>query len=151
MSAFPPMARAIRLIRGGMTQQSFAAMLKVSQGTIAKYESGQATPRAGILLRIARAGGLTLEDLVENRWDTRLSSAAQAPGPATGGNVERHPLAAVHKALENEGGDVESRNRLVSLLGDLARAVLRQRNPARRAALIRKMDQLLREANEGAA
>lgn len=149
MSAFPPLARAIRRIRGGMTQQKFAAMLKVSQGTIAKYESGQATPRAGILLRIARAAGVTLEELMETSLEPRPGAPVCAPSPKSAGNVDIYPLFEAREIIEREiPDDVDFKNALVSILGEFARVALRQRSSARRVLLLRKLAGLLEEARK---
>lgn len=149
MSAFPPLARAIRRIRGGMTQQKFAALLKVSQGTIAKYESGQATPRAGIMLRIARVAGVTLEELMETPLEPRFAIPAAARPLKPGGNVDIYPLFEAREAIEREiPDDVDFKNALVSILGEFARVALRQRSSARRVLLLGKLAGLLEEARK---
>lgn len=54
----------IRSIRGALTQQEFAGILEISQGSVAKYENGLTMPRASILVQIADLGHIPVETLL---------------------------------------------------------------------------------------
>ena len=63
--------RRIREIRGFDTNQAeFACKLGVSQGQLSKYEQGTSEVGAGVLLRLARMTGHTIEWLLTGRDKT---------------------------------------------------------------------------------
>ena len=66
----------IRGLRGDMTQKEFAKLLGVSQGSVAKYESGRSFPKATVLRRIAALGGGTIEELLSETGSGRGVSGA---------------------------------------------------------------------------
>lgn len=47
----------------GMTQKALAHRLGVERSTVAKWETGEATPRSDKLLEIAKIFGCTIDDL----------------------------------------------------------------------------------------
>ena len=48
----------------GMTQEELEALAGVSQGTISQTERGASVPGAEVALRLCRALGISLEDLL---------------------------------------------------------------------------------------
>jgi len=69
----------IKSIRGALTQQEFAGILKISQGSVAKYENGLAMPRASILFQIAELGQISVETLLKKTNLTRSFSKSTLP------------------------------------------------------------------------
>jgi transcriptional regulator with XRE-family HTH domain len=60
--------RRVREIRGfGVNQAQFALELGVSQGQLSRYEQGSSEIGAGVLLRLARTSGKTIEWLLTGR------------------------------------------------------------------------------------
>lgn len=53
-------------VRAGMTQCYLASLLGVSRSTIAKWESGQSKPRAGVLIKLSHILNCTIDELLEN-------------------------------------------------------------------------------------
>lgn len=49
----------------GLSQAQFAEKLAVSQQTVSGWEKGAKTPRADKLIRIARLGSCTVDDLLK--------------------------------------------------------------------------------------
>lgn len=62
------MSYRIRLIAArkaaGLTQEELEATAAVSQGTISQTERGASTPGADVALRLCKALGISLEDLL---------------------------------------------------------------------------------------
>ncbi len=52
-------------IAAGLSQNDVAAKLGINRTTISKWESGQAKPRADLLLRIAKTYKCTLEEILD--------------------------------------------------------------------------------------
>ena len=60
--------RRVREIRGfGASQAAFALELGVSQGQLSRYEQGSSEIGAGVLVRLARTSGKTIEWLLTGR------------------------------------------------------------------------------------
>ena len=59
--------KIIRKLRISMnlTQEALAAKLYVERSTIAKWESGQAKPRADTLIKLAAVLGCTVDELLK--------------------------------------------------------------------------------------
>ncbi len=60
-----PVADRLKVLRGAMTQQEAADIVKVSQATWGKWENGSMEPKAGAIYSIAKAFGVTMEYLFE--------------------------------------------------------------------------------------
>jgi len=58
-----------------MTQKDLAKLINVSQGTVAKYESGKSTPKMPVMVRLAQRAGVSVENLL-----AQGESPNQAPG-----------------------------------------------------------------------
>ncbi|MBQ7671329.1 MAG: helix-turn-helix transcriptional regulator [Clostridia bacterium] len=52
--------------RGEMTQEQLAEKLGVDRSTIAKWETGKATPRLNMLCKLAKILNCSISDLVED-------------------------------------------------------------------------------------
>ena len=62
------MGRRVRELRGfDIVQAQFARELGISQGQLSRYEQGRSEIGAGILLRLARRSGKTIEWLLTVR------------------------------------------------------------------------------------
>jgi len=60
--------RRVRELRGfDIVQAQFARELGISQGQLSRYEQGRSEIGAGILLRLARRSGKTIEWLLTGR------------------------------------------------------------------------------------
>ena len=61
------LSRNIRNLRAriGLRQDEFADALGIGQGSLSRYESGKMVPGIDVLYRIARLGGVAMEDLIE--------------------------------------------------------------------------------------
>jgi putative transcriptional regulator len=57
--------RQRRLAAGGLTQQELADRVGVTRQTIISIEKGKYSPTVGLALRLARAFGVTVEELFE--------------------------------------------------------------------------------------
>ena len=66
--AFGERLQELRRARG-MTQEDFAAQLKVSRQAVSKWESGTADPSTSNLLALAKLYGVTAEELLRERFD----------------------------------------------------------------------------------
>jgi transcriptional regulator with XRE-family HTH domain len=53
--------RRIREIRGEATQEEFARLLGISQAQLSKYELGQSAPPLGVLTRLGRNAGKSVD------------------------------------------------------------------------------------------
>ncbi len=53
--------------KAGITQMQLAEILKVSQSTIAMWETGYTMPRAGTLPKLAQVLGCSIDDLFEEK------------------------------------------------------------------------------------
>ena len=51
--------------KANLTQEALAAKLYVERSTIAKWESGQAKPRADTLMKLAAVLGCTVDELLK--------------------------------------------------------------------------------------
>ncbi len=90
------LGRQIRSIRGALTQQEFAKILNISQGSVAKYENGLALPKASTLCQIAKISGLTVENLLESAFPT-FPSPADSPASA---KTEASPAGPANESLD---------------------------------------------------
>jgi transcriptional regulator with XRE-family HTH domain len=73
-----PLADRIALVRLrlGLSQPQFATRIGLHRNSVMRYERGQTTPRTATLRRIARATGLTVEQLVDGdgtRWGSQVA------------------------------------------------------------------------------
>ncbi len=84
------LAKVIRSIRGSMTQKDLARLINVSQGTVAKYESGKSTPKMPVMVRLAQRAGLSVEKLLAKvESENQVSVDDSAPGDEmTGEEIE---------------------------------------------------------------
>ncbi len=85
MAELLKLGKKIRSIRGSRTQQEFARILEISQGSIAKYENGLAMPRASTLFQIAKLGEISVETLLK-RADLACSSSKSTRPRISDGN-----------------------------------------------------------------
>lgn len=84
--------RRLRALRG-LSQQALAAASGVPRPTWAHLESGAANPTLGVLLKVAAALGVTLEELVAPpRAQARLYKAADLPTRVRGDVLVRQVL-----------------------------------------------------------
>lgn len=81
MAELIKLGNEIKAIRGARTQQEFARILEISQGSVAKYENGLTMPRASILLQIAELGQISLDSLLKKASLSRSSSQSAQPPP----------------------------------------------------------------------
>jgi transcriptional regulator with XRE-family HTH domain len=58
----------------GYTQESFAELLRLDRTTVVRWESGKTLPRPGHRRHLARALGLTIDEL-QTSWRTLRRSA----------------------------------------------------------------------------
>lgn len=65
--------------RAGLSQEQFAAQMKVARQTVQKWEAGRATPDTQYLIQMAKAFGVTLDYLILG-LDSRTAEAASAHG-----------------------------------------------------------------------
>ncbi len=56
--------RRIRQLRGRATQEEFAWALRISQAQLSKYELGQSAPPLGVLAKLARESGRSVDWIV---------------------------------------------------------------------------------------
>ncbi len=57
--------KKIRVIDLDMNQHKFACKLAVTQPTVSRYEKGEVIPPGDILLKIAKLGKTTVENILE--------------------------------------------------------------------------------------
>lgn len=79
MAKLTKLSGEIKSIRGVRTQQEFARILEISQGSVAKYENGLAMPRASILFQIAELGQISVEALLKKANLARSFSKSTQP------------------------------------------------------------------------
>jgi DNA-binding transcriptional regulator YiaG len=59
----------IRELRGQVTQEKFAALLRISQAQLSKYELGQSAPPLGVLAKLATSFGKTVDWILTGHSD----------------------------------------------------------------------------------
>ncbi len=53
--------KRVRELRGQATQEEFARVLGISQAQLSKYELGQSAPPLGVLAKLAKASGKSVD------------------------------------------------------------------------------------------
>lgn len=111
----PNLGDAIRNARQqcGMTQEELAAKLDTTKSAISKYELGKREPSLEQLRKIAIAIGVTVSDLVDGEYWSRLPDAERRS--AFSNNPYRDSLLAIFEQL-NEAGQQKAVERLEELL-----------------------------------
>ncbi|MBZ3666648.1 helix-turn-helix domain-containing protein [Pseudomonas monteilii] len=89
----------------GLTQRQLGSSAGVAWSMISKYESGQSTPRLKILMRLAEALGVSVEELQGQAPESRtVTLILEEPGgddmPLT---IDRSALELLQKAAEETG------------------------------------------------
>lgn len=56
----------------GLTQNELSSLLKVSQSTVAMWETGESMPRASLLPKISAALGCSIDDLFKSESDQKV-------------------------------------------------------------------------------
>ncbi len=56
--------RRIRQLRGRATQEEFARALRISQAQLSKYELGQSAPPLGVLAKLAKESGRSVDWII---------------------------------------------------------------------------------------
>ena len=99
----PNLGDAIRNARQqcGMTQEELAAKLDTTKSAISKYELGKREPSLEQLRKIAIAIGVTISDLVDHEYWSRVPKAELQA--AFSDNPRRDLLLAIFDQLNEEG------------------------------------------------
>lgn len=90
-------------IKNGLTQEELGTMVGMSGVAIMRYEKGQREPKQEILIKIARALGVHLRDLV----DSSIWNEFDRQHPTVGEEYVRYK--AVNKYLEEMGFSISER------------------------------------------
>ncbi len=56
--------KALREIRGNLTQVEFAKLAKISRGSLAELEVGHKQPSVGVLVRLCNRLNISMHDLL---------------------------------------------------------------------------------------
>lgn len=83
------LGRAIKKIRGARTQKEVAAVAKISASSWSLYESGDRTPRKGMLLRIAKGLGASPKELEDEAWRQRNGRLHSDSRPSPQSRIDR--------------------------------------------------------------
>lgn len=83
------LGRAIKKIRGARTQKEVAAVAKISASSWSLYESGDRSPRKGMLLRIAKGLGASLKELEDEAWRQRNGRLQSESRPSPQSSIDR--------------------------------------------------------------
>ena len=65
--------KKIRVIDLDMNQDEFAGKLAITQSTVSRYEKGEVIPPGDILLKIAKLGKTTMENILEGGQGEQMS------------------------------------------------------------------------------
>jgi transcriptional regulator with XRE-family HTH domain len=57
----PALGSRIKQLRGEQTQADFARQFRISQAQLSKYELGQTAPPLGLLIRLSKESGRSLD------------------------------------------------------------------------------------------
>jgi len=59
--------KRIRQLRGRVTQEEFAQVLRISQAQLSKYELGQSAPPLGVLSKLAKDFGKSVDWILSGK------------------------------------------------------------------------------------
>src|SRR5690349_21285390 len=101
---------SIRKIRKnlGLTQEQFAAELGIKRSLVGAYEEGRAEPRLELLHKMAKLGGLNLENLITNEVSVNQlnkGSIYRLKSQEKTGNIQLVPVKAAAGYLRGFGDE----------------------------------------------
>lgn len=145
----------IKLARGKISQDAFAAQLQISKGSLGFYERDENLPNTNVILKICSATGVSLEWLMTGSGPMRAGETPEPnqsmPGQASAAafefavpryakleaeleqeRTERRELAAENRQLWKENGELKAQ------LGELKGHVTRLEAEAQHTGLSRQ-------------